>query len=214
MPRRWLVLPEGPARGRAVIKARAHQPWGTGSPAQALVGASSRACEGACSLQGPRTPAWGHRGSCPGWWSVCPEGLARGAEVIKARAHQPFGDRWSSPGGGRCVMKGLRVGLQSLRPGHTILGGQGVMSRRWSVGPEGLARVVAVIKAHAHQPMGDSVLPSWWLVRHEGPARGAAVSKARAHQPGGIGSHAPPVVGASSRACEGGYSLQGPGTPA
>ena len=62
--------------------------------------------------------------------------------------------------------------------------------------PEGLARVVAVIKAHAHQPMGDRVLPTWWLVRHEGPARGAAVSKARAHQRGGTGSRALAVVGA------------------
>ena len=73
------------------------------------------------------------------------------------------------------------MGLQSLRPGHTILGGQGVMSRRWSVRPEGLARVVAVIKAHTHHPMGDRVLSRWWLVRHEGTAKGAAVSKARAH---------------------------------
>ena len=40
VPRRWSVRLEGPVRGAAVIKARAHQPRGTGGLAQAVVGAS------------------------------------------------------------------------------------------------------------------------------------------------------------------------------
>ena len=87
-----------------------------------VVGASLRAYEGGCSLQGLVTPAWGDKGSCPGV--------------------------------GRCVLKGLRGGLQPSKPGHTSLGGQGVLLRRWSVCLEGPTRGAVVSKARAHQHGG------------------------------------------------------------
>ena len=65
-----------------------------------------------------------------------------------------------------------------------------------------------------NNPRGQGVLPGRWSVRSEGLAKGAVVSKARAHQPGGTWGPAQAVVGVSGRACEGGCSLQGPGTQA
>ena len=139
------MRPEGPARGAATFKARAHQPGGTGSLALAVLGASSRACEGGCNLQ--------------------------------------WGDMGSYPGGGRCILKGRRGGLHTSKPGH-------------------------------NNPRGQGVLPGRWSVRSDGLAEKAAVSKARAHQPWGTWGPAQAVVGVSGRACEGGCSLQGPGTQA
>ena len=69
-----------------------------------------------------------------------------------------WGDRGCCPGGGRCVVKGLRGGLQPSNPGHTSLGGQGVPPRRWSVCPEGSVRGAAVSKARGHHPGGTAVL--------------------------------------------------------
>ena len=65
------------------------------------------------------------------------------------------GDRESCPGTGRCILKGLRGGLQSSRPAHTSLRAHGLLPWWWSVCPEGLARGAAVIKARAHQPEGE-----------------------------------------------------------
>ena len=64
LPRRWSVLKEG-RRGAAVPKAEAHQPRGTGSPSQAVVGAQGGPAGGS-SPQGPSTPAWGDGESQPG----------------------------------------------------------------------------------------------------------------------------------------------------
>ena len=130
MPRRWSVRPQGPARGDAVFKARAHHHGVTRGVAQAVVGASLRACEECCSPEGPGTPAKGDGESCPGT--------------------------------GRCLLKGLLVGLQSPRPGQPM--GQGVVPRRWSVRHEALARGTLVSKARAHQP-GRTGSPALVVVR-------------------------------------------------
>ena len=213
MPRRWSVPSEGPARGAATFKARAHQRGGRGGPTQVVVDAFWSASEGGCRLQGPGTQARGDRRTCLG--------------------------------GGRCVCKGLEGGLQSPRPGHTSMGGQGVLPRRWLVRREGPARGAAASKDRAPaggnkescpgggrcilkgprgglpsprtghtSPGGQGVLPKRWSVRPEGPARGAAVPKAWAHQPMWTGSLALALVGVSVSACKAGCSLPGPCTQA
>ena len=105
------------------------------------------------------------------------------------------GDRGSCPGGGRCVMKGPRGGLQSPRGWHTSLGGQGVLPKRWSVRHEAPA-MQCPRPAHTNL-VGQGVLSWRWSVRPEGLARMAAVIKARAQQPSGTGGLAQAVVGAS-----------------
>ena len=52
----------------------------------------------------------GQRDSC----NVLPQGAA----VFKARPHHPGGDRESCPDSARCVLQGVRGGLESPRPGH------------------------------------------------------------------------------------------------
>ena len=178
------MLKDGP-RGVAVPKAWAHQPGGTWSHAQVVVGAQGGPAEGN-SPQWLGTLARVGRGVLLRWWSLLKEGL-RGAAVPKARAHKPRGTgspvqlvvgaqggpaggsspqgpgtlaqvgRGSGLGSGRCSRRAYG-GQQSPRPGHTSLGGRGV-------------------------------LPSWWSVLKEG-LRGAAVPKARAHKPRGTGSPA------------------------
>ena len=150
LPRRCSVHPEGPLRGAGVSKARAHQPGGTRSPALAVVGASSRACQGGSKVQSLGTPVLG---VLPWRWSVRREGPARGATIFKAEAHQPGGTGvlpwcWSV-----CPEEPARS-LQSSRPGHTSRGGQVVPPRRWSLRPEGAVRGAALFKARAHHPGG------------------------------------------------------------
>ena len=106
LPRRWSLRPKGPAKGAAVCKARAHQPGGTGSPALAVVGASSRAPEGDCSMQGPGTPPLGDKGSCPVGGRYVLKGL-RGSCSLQGPGTPARGDKESRLGGGQCVLKGL-----------------------------------------------------------------------------------------------------------
>ena len=47
------------------------------------------------------------------------------------------------------MLQGACGGQQSPRPGHTSLGGRGVLPKRWSLLKEGL-RGVAVPKPRAH----------------------------------------------------------------
>ena len=67
-PRRWLGLKEGPG-GQQVLTAWPHQPWGTGSRAQAVVGAQGGLAGGNSSLQ-PGHTGLGGRGILPRRWSV------------------------------------------------------------------------------------------------------------------------------------------------
>ena len=167
------------------------------------------------------------------------EGL-REAAVPKARAHQ---SGWT----GSLVQAvvgaqgGLAGGSSPQGPGTPVLGGRGVLFRRWSVLKEGL-REAAVPKARAHQfggtgspvqavlgaqggptgassrqgpgnisPWGRGVLSRRWSVLKEG-LREAAAPKARAHQSGGTESLVEAVVGARG-GLAGGSSPQGPRTP-
>ena len=90
LPRRWSARAEGAGRGAAVPKARAHQPMRTGSVAVAVVGASFRACEGGCKLQGPGTPACGDRGNCPAGGRCVLKGL-RGGFQPSRHGHMSLG---------------------------------------------------------------------------------------------------------------------------
>ena len=76
-------------RGSSLLRARAHQPGGTGSPAEVVVGAQEGPV-GGCNFQRPGHTNPGGRGDVPRWWSVLKEGLW-GVAALKARAHQPRG---------------------------------------------------------------------------------------------------------------------------
>ena len=141
---------------------------------------------GLCSLQGPSTPALGDKGSCRRSGRCVLRGACEGGCGLQGPGTPVRGHRGSCPRGGRCVLKGLRGGLQSSRPGDTSLGGQGILPRRWSVRPEGLARGAVVFKARGHQPGGT------WGDRESCPGGGRCVLKG----------------------LQGGCNLQGPGTPA
>ena len=140
-------------------------------------------------------------------WRVCEGGCS-----LQGPGTPAWGDTEPCPGGGWCVLQGLRGGCSHQGPGTPA----------WRTGsptlvvvgaPRGPCEGAAVIKALSHQPGGQGVLPGRWSVCLEGPVRGASVFKAQAHHPGGPGSLFQAVVVASQRACEGGCSLQGPGTP-
>ena len=64
-----------------------------------------------------------------------------------------LGDGESSPGGGWCSRSAC-TGSSSLRPGHTSLGGLGVLPGRWSVLKEGL-RGVALFTGQGTLALGD-----------------------------------------------------------
>ena len=197
-----------------------HQPLGTGSPVQAVLGAQGGSA-GGNSPQGPGTPILGDGESCPGggrcsrracggqqsqgpgtlpdrdgesctgsgrclgrarggqqspraghtslrgWevlfrrWSVLYEGL-RGVAAAKARATPALGDGESCPGGARCS-RWVCGRQKSPRPGHTSLGGRGVLSRRWSVLEEGLRG--AAVPRPGHTSLGErGVLHRQWSV--------------------------------------------------
>ena len=102
---------EGPARGAATFNARAHQPWGTGGPAQAVVGTFGRACEGGCSRQGPDTPAGGDRESCPGGGECVLKG-PRGGLPSPKTGHTSMGGH----GGATKAVVGARAEGRSRGP--------------------------------------------------------------------------------------------------
>ena len=108
------------------------------------------------ACRGQQSPRPGHtsfkgRGVPPRWWSVLKK-VFRGAAVPKARAQQPR--ETGFPTWGVVGAQGRPTGGHHLpRRGHTILGGRGVLLRRWSVLKMGLRRA-AVPKARAHQPRG------------------------------------------------------------
>ena len=236
LPRRWSVLKEG-LRGAAVPKARAHQPGGTGSPAQVVVGAQRGPTRGS-SPQGPGTPARGDGDSCPGggqcskracggqqfpkpghtslggrgalprWWSVLNEGL-RGAVVPKARPHQP--GRTGSRAQAVVAAQGGPAGGSSPQGPGTLGWGDG---KSCPSGGRCSRRACGGQQSPrpGHTSLGGrEVLPKRWSLLKEG-LRGATVPKARAHHPEGTGSPAHVVVGAQ-RGLTRGTDPQGPGTP-
>ena len=88
VPRRWSVFKEG-LRRAAAPKAQAHQPRGTGKPAQAVGVAQGRLARGS-SPQGLGTPASGDGESSLGGGGA-QGGPAGGGPVPKAQAHHPGG---------------------------------------------------------------------------------------------------------------------------
>ena len=120
--------------------------------------------------QGPGTPTLGGPEVPPRRWSVRKEGHW-GAAFSKARAHQPWGDGESCPGGGRCS-RWVCEGQQFPGPGHTSLSGRGVLLRWWSVLKEG-PREAAVPKARAHQPEGKASSAQAVVGADEGPVGGS-----------------------------------------
>ena len=72
-----------------------------------------------------------------------------GGGGLQGLGNTSLGDGKSSPGDGRCSRRARR-GHQLPRPGHTSVGGRGVLPRRWSVLREGL-RGAAAPKARAHR---------------------------------------------------------------
>ena len=79
------MLKEG-LRGEAIPQAWTHQPGGTGSLPQAVVGAQGGPAAG--SIPPGMDPSLRGRRVLPRWWPVLKGGL-RGAVGPKARAHQP-----------------------------------------------------------------------------------------------------------------------------
>ena len=101
------------------------------------------------------------------------------------------------------LKEGLRgVGVPK-RPGHTSLGDQGVLPRRWSVlkaSPLG----VAVPKRPGHASLGGrGVLPKRVVGAQGRPAGGSSSQTAWARQPGGDGESYPGGGRCSRRACKG-----------
>ena len=142
---------------------RAHRPWGMGSPAQGVVGASCRACGDV----EPGTPAWGDGESCPGggrsvlqglWgrrtghiglggWGVQPRGWSgfpAGPAGMDNRAHWPGGMGSPAQGvvGASCRACGnVEPGTPAWGDGESSPGGgrsflQGL--RGWTTGHTGL----------------------------------------------------------------------------
>ena len=95
-------LKEG-LRGVASEKARAHQPRGTGSPTQAVVGAQGGPPGGSSSQQ-PEHTSLGGWGVLPRRWSVLKEG-PRGVAVPNGLSTRAWGDGESCPGSGRCLRR-------------------------------------------------------------------------------------------------------------
>ena len=126
--------------GSSWLRARAHQPGGTGSPAKVVVGAQ-RGPAGGCNFKRPGHTCLGGQGVLSRRWLVLQEGL-RGAAASKARAHLPVG-RGSPAQVVVGAQGGPAGGCSFHQPGHTCLGGPGVLSRRWSVLKEGLRGVAA-----------------------------------------------------------------------
>ena len=155
LPRRWSVLKEG-MHGQQLPTARAHQPGGRRSPAQAVVGAQG-GHGGDNSSQRPGHTSVGGRGVLPRRWSVLKEG-------------------W-------------RGGSSSQRPGLTSLGGRGFPPRRWLLLTEGLW--VAVAPNGLDTSLGGrGVLPKRWLVLIEG-LRGLVVPNGPGTTASGDGSSCP-----------------------
>ena len=213
LPRRWSVL-KGACRGHQLPPARAHQPGGTGSLAQVVVGAQGGPARGTSSQRPGHTSQAG-RGVLRRRWPVLKEGL-RGTIVPNGPGTPARGDGESCLGGGQCSRKACGVG-NSQRPELTNLGGRGVLPRRWSTLKEGLREAVApngmgtpswgagspaqaVVGAQGglggdsgsqwpgHTSLGGrGVLPRRWSVL-KGACRGHQLPPARAHQPRGTGT--------------------------
>ena len=145
-------------QGVAAPKARAHHLGGTTSPAHAVVGAQGGPAGGSSS-QGPGTPAGGDWG--PAQEVVGAQGGPAGGSSSQGAGTPVWGHGKSCPGGGRCSRSACG-GQRLPRPGHTSLGGRGVLPRRRSVMREGL-RGHQPPTARAHLPWGA-----------HGPAQAAA----------------------------------------
>ena len=109
-------------REAAAPKARAHPPVGTGSPAQAVVGALGGP-QGGSIPQGPGTPAWGDGDSCPGG-GRSPRRACEGQRSPRF-GHTSMRGRGVLPRRCSVLFEGPWGGQQSPRPGHTSLGGTG-----------------------------------------------------------------------------------------
>ena len=215
LPRRSFVVKEG-LRGRVAIKARAHRPGGTGSLAEAVVGAPGGPA-GRSSSQGPGTRSGG-TGSPAQAVVADKEGL-RGAPATKARAHQPRGTGRSAQsvvgalagpaGGSNCQGPGTSGGKGSpaqavvvahggaaggTNPrglGTAVWGGQGVAPRRRSVLKEGL-RVAAVPIGPGTRAKGSD-RPAQAAVGAKGGPAGPSTPNGLGARAGGAEGHAQPV---------------------
>ena len=173
VPPRWSSMLMKGLRGAAVPQSPAHHRRGTESPAQAVVGAQGGS-SGGSSPRGPGTPAWGDGESRPGGGPcsrrvlggqqsprpghtglggrrvlvVGAQGGPTGGSTPQGPGTPVWGDGDSCPSGGRCSRRAYG-GQRSPRPGHTSLGGRGVLPKRWSLLKEGL-RGSVVPKARAH----------------------------------------------------------------
>ena len=196
LPKRWFLLQKG-LRGVAVPKARAHQPGGTGSPAQAVVAAQGGP-PGGSSPPGPGTLGWGDGKSCPSG-GRCSRRAYEGQQSpwLGHTSLEGWGllPRWWS------VVHGACGGQQSPTPGHTSLRGRGALPRWWSVHKEGL-RGAAVPKARAHQP-GGTGSPAHAVVGAQGGSTRGSSSQGPGTRAWGDGDSCPSGGLCSRRACGG-----------
>ena len=210
----------GTACGEAAVsKARAHYPGGTGSPAKTVVGEGStlqgpgtpargdgesglgggrrvlKGLRGRSNLQGSGTRAWGD-GVVPSRWSARLEGRA-GRQQSPRPGHTTLGGREPCSCGGRRVLKRLRGGTILKARAHICLGGRGVVPRRWSARPQGLAGRQQSPRP-GHTILGGVGSPAQAVVGASRRACAeAAVSRAQAHPHAGTKRPAHTVVGAS-----------------
>ena len=190
--------------------ARAHQPGGTGSPAQVVVGAQGGPWGGSRSQRPGHTEPGGT-------WSTAQVvvgaqgGPAWCSSFQKAWAHLPGGT--GSPIQTVVGAEGRPArGMSSQWPGHTNPGRRGVLPRWWSVLKEGLWGV-AVPNGPVTPSRGDGE-----SCRGGGPCSGRACAglqlpTARAHLRGGTGGPVQAMVGAQGGSA-GAAAPNGPGTPA
>ena len=182
--------------------ARSDQPGGTGSLAQAVVGAHGGPAGGSTS-QRPGHTRLGGRGVLPRRWWVLKEGL-RGVAVSNGLGTPAPGDGDSA----QAVVgsqRGHVGGSSSQRRGHTSLGGRGIRpgggrcSRRACGGQQ-------LPTARAHQPRGTGG-PAQPMVGAQGATAGAAIPNGPGTPAWGDGESCP-GGGWCSRRAYGGNSPQ------
>ena len=225
---RWLVLKEG-LRGIEFHDRPGTPAWGDGE--SCLGGARcSRSASG-----GQQLPTDGHtnlrgRGVLPRLWPVLKEGL-RGVAVPNGPGTTARGN--GSPPEALVGAQARHGGDNSSQPpGHTSLGGRGVLPRRWLVlkecvhgqqlptarayKPRGTGSAThAVVGAQGGLAGGSSfhrpghtglgrrgVLPRWWSVLKDG-LRGVAISNILGTLASGDGESCPSEGWCSRKACGG-----------
>ena len=233
LPRWWLALKEG--LGGTISQQSGHTSLGgTGSPAQAEVGAQGNLTGGGSFLR-PGHTGLGGRGFLPRWWLALKEGL--GGTISQQSGHTSLGGTGSPAQAEVGAQGNLRGGGSFLRPGHTGLGGWGFLPRWWSALKRGLGGTISQQSGHTslggtgspaqaevgaqgnltgggsflrpgHTGLGGrGFLPRWWLALKEG--LGHTISQQSGHTSlGGTGSPAQAEVGAQGNLTGGGSSLR------